>query len=164
VQKKKEVYIHIFVTYACKISIIGTKKLCKCEKCQTTSHGTICKNCASGNLTNCKPKKAKWTALRYKAVHKQVPSAGHYKLTVYNHADTGTVAGHWQTLLLQPCIHTGTIARHYRTLLSTIMHTQILQPDTSEHSWVQSCTHRCCSQTLANTPEYNPHTGAAARH
>lgn len=28
VQKKKKVYIHIFVTSACKISISGTKKLC----------------------------------------------------------------------------------------------------------------------------------------
>ena len=43
----------------CKISISGTKIVCKSEKYQTTSHGTICKNCASGNLTSCKAKKGK---------------------------------------------------------------------------------------------------------
>ena len=49
--------------------------------------------------------------------------------------------------------------------LSTIVHTQVMQPDTTEHSWVQSCTHRWCSRTLLNTPEYNhAHTGAVAGH
>jgi hypothetical protein len=81
------------------------------------------------------------------AVHKQVPSPGHYKLTVYNHAHTGTVAGHWQTLLLQSCTH----RYHSQTLTYT--------PEYN-HSHTL-----CCSQTLINPLEYNhAHTGTIAGH
>jgi len=60
VQKKKFIFMYcICDSCPVKFQSVVQKIVCKNEKCQTTSHSTIRKNVANGNLTHCKPKKAK---------------------------------------------------------------------------------------------------------
>jgi len=57
--QKKSLYSYICDSCPVKFQSVVLKIVCKSEKCGTTSHGTVCKNVASGNLTNCKLKEAK---------------------------------------------------------------------------------------------------------